>query len=71
MYIIYPRNYKITTQILYQPYHFCFSTLSKQPRNKKVCSLNLPFYSSQPMLPVIPLIFGYSSHFMKTPVPAA
>ena len=54
-----------------QPYSFSFSILSKQPHIKTACSLNLPFYSSQPMLPVTPLIFGYSSHFIETPVPRA
>ena len=54
-----------------QPYRFCFSIISNQPYKKTVCSLNLPFYGSQPMLPVTPLIFGYSSHFMKTPMPTA
>ena len=54
-----------------QPYRFCFSIISNQPYKKTVCSLNLPFYSSQPMLPVTPLIFGNSSHFIETPVPIA
>ena len=53
-----------------QPYRFCFSIISNQPYKKTVCSLNLPFYGSQPMLPVTPLILGCSSHFMKTPMPS-
>ena len=75
MYTIYTRDHGVTMQILdrhgAQPYHFYFSILSKQPHNKTVCSLNLPFYGSQPMLPSTPLIFGYSSHFIQTLVPTA
>ena len=54
-----------------QPYRFYFSTLFKQFCDKTVCSLNLPFYGSQPMLPITPLIFGPSSHFIQTPVQTA
>ena len=52
-----------------QPYHFYFSIFSKQPHDKIVCSLNLPFCGSKFKLPNTPLIFGYSSHFIQTPVP--